>query len=309
MSKKGFILAHTELDARMVERLKESGLDLLGIHPGGGDGAAHLLDELLEYLKKPEFRSMLTELEENGFEIEYELHALNWLLPKSVLDCHGDWKRVNDQGERTDRYNFCVSADGVLDYISDRCYYLATQLKQKGHRYNIWIDDIKGGHCHCQRCASLTPADQALIFCRAALRGLRRYDPLASQSYLAYYDTLNVPENVPTEEGIFLEFAPIERWTKGTDNELKAVPALVKFFGADTAKVLEYWVDNSLFSKWKKPPVKCVLDKEGMRRDVKLYREAGFKDMTSFGLYLGAEHTELHGEFSIREYAECFDTE
>ena len=64
-----------------------------------------------------------------------------------------------------------------------------------------------------------------------------------------------------------------------------------------------------LFSGWKKPPKKCVLDREKMKRDVKMYREAGFGDMTSFGLYLGAEHTDLHGEFSIKEYADCFDEE
>jgi thiol-disulfide isomerase/thioredoxin len=47
MAKKGFILAHRELDDRMVERLKESGLDLIGIHPGGGETAAQVLDDLL----------------------------------------------------------------------------------------------------------------------------------------------------------------------------------------------------------------------------------------------------------------------
>lgn len=309
MSKKGFIIAHTELDSRMVERLKESGLDLIGIHPGGGDAAAELLDELLEYLKNPEFTAKLDELEENGMELEYELHALNWLLPKEILDEHEDWKRVDGEGKRTHKYNFCVSADGVLDYIADRSYHLATQLGQKSHRYNIWMDDIKDGYCHCDRCKGLSAADQTLMFCHAVLRGLRRYDPEASQSYLAYYDTLETPKTVKPQDGIFLEFAPIERWTHGLTHEWDAVPALVECFGADTAKVLEYWVDNSLFSKWKKPPVKCVLDKEGMKRDLRFYREAGFKDMTSFGLYLGSEYTALHGEFSIKEYADCFDEE
>ena len=309
MSKKGFILSHIELDGRMVERLKESGLDLIGIHPGGGETAAQVLDELLDYLKNPEFTAKLAELEANGMEIEYELHALNWLLPKSVLDEHEDWKRVDGDGNRTHKYNFCVSADGVLDYVTDRCYYLATQLGQKSHRYNIWMDDIKDGYCHCEKCKKLTAADQTMIFCLAVLRGLRRYDPEATQSYLAYFDTLEAPKSIPPQDGIFLEFAPIERWTQGATHEFDAVPGLIEYFGSDTAKVLEYWVDNSLFSKWKKPPVKCVLDKEGMKRDLKFYRAAGFKDMTSFGLYLGAEHTDLHGEFSIKEYADCFDEE
>ncbi len=309
MSKKGFILAHTELDSRMVERLKESGLDLIGIHPGGGETAAKQLDELLEYLKTPEFTAKLAELEANGMEIEYELHALNWLLPESVLNEHEDWKRVDGEGKRTHKYNFCVSADGVLDYVADRSYYLATQLGQKSHRYNIWMDDIKDGYCHCEKCKGLTAADQTMLFCMAVLKGLRRYDPEATQSYLAYFDTLEAPKSIPPQEGIFLEFAPIERWTQGATHEFDAVPALISYFGADTAKVLEYWVDNSLFSKWKKPPVKCVLDKDGMKRDLKFYRESGFKDMTSFGLYLGQDYTELHGEFSIKEYADCFGEE
>jgi hypothetical protein len=148
-----------------------------------------------------------------------------------------------------------------------------------------------------------------MLFCMAVLKGLRRYDPQATQSYLAYFDTLEAPKSIPPQEGIFLEFAPIERWTQGATHEFDAVPALIEYFGADTAKVLEYWVDNSLFSKWKKPPVKCVLDKAGMKRDLKFYRAAGFKDMTSFGLYLGRDYTELHGEFSIKEYADCFDEE
>ena len=43
MGKKGFIISHKELDSRMVERLSESGLDLIGIHPGGGEKANELL--------------------------------------------------------------------------------------------------------------------------------------------------------------------------------------------------------------------------------------------------------------------------
>ena len=309
MSGKGFILAHTELDERMTERLKESGLDLVGIHPGGGETAAILLDELLEYLKKPSFKAMLAELENHGIELEYELHALNWLLPKDILDQNETWKRVDSEGNRTEKYNFCVSADGVMDYISDRAYYLASQLRQKSHRYNIWMDDVKDGYCHCEKCASLTASDQTMLFCKAVLRGLRRYDPKATQSFLAYYDTLEAPKTVPHEEGIFLEYAPIERWTNGSEHEIKSVPALIEYFGDKDAKVLEYWVDNSLFSKWKKPPVKCIFDKERMKRDIKAYRNAGFKDMTSFGLYLGTEYTNLHGEFSIKEYADCFENE
>ncbi|MBR2460747.1 MAG: DUF4838 domain-containing protein [Clostridia bacterium] len=308
MAKKGFILAHTELDERMVERLKESGLDLLGVHPGGGIKAAELLDELIEYLNDPRFYGMLDELEKSGFEIEYELHGLNWLLTKSVLDCHPDWKRVNSNGERVTDYNFCASSEDALNYITDRSYYLATLLKQKSHRYNIWMDDVRDGHCHCEKCKSLSPSDQMLIFCHAVLRGLRKYDPEATQSYLAYMDTIKVPEKVAPEEGIFLEFAPIDRWRPGgNDAEFEYIKPLIEFFGAETSKVLEYWVDNSLFSGWKKPPKKCVLDRERMKRDIKMYREAGFGDITSFGLYLDSEYTALHGEFSIKEYAECMD--
>ena len=71
---------------------------------------------------------------------------------------------------------------------------------------------------------------------------------------------------------------------------------LLDFFGKDDAKVLEYWYDNSLFSKWKKPPVSFTPDSEAILRDYAFYRDLGFKNLSSFACFLGADYVELYGE-------------
>lgn len=309
MQRNGFILSHTELSDAFVKRLKASGLSLLGIHPGGGERAAELLENYLsEYVDDPKFCGMTEELENAGFEIEHELHALRWLLPKKVFAHHPEWQRMNADGERVSDVNFCVSNPDVLEYVTERSYELARRLHQKSRIYNIWMDDVPDGYCHCEKCRSLSPSDQTLIFGKAVLRGLRAYNPRAKESYLAYQQTMELPKNVRTEEGIFLEYAPMEHWLHGTD-EFKYIQPLLNFFGSSDSKVLEYWVDNSLFSSWKLPPVKCPFELEKMKRDVKMYTEYGFETLTSFGLYLGDDYTELYGEFDLARYASGFDAD
>lgn len=309
MEKKGIILAHTELTDGIADRLLATSINVLGIHPGGGEAAAELLDELLEYLENPEFRRKLDRFHDAGVEIEYELHALEWLLPKSLFAEHPDWFRMNEAGERTADKNFCPSSKEALDYITDRSEYLARRLGQRSHIYNIWLDDVTVGRCECESCKKLTPSDQNMLFSRAVLHGLRRYDPEAKQCFLAYHQSIKPPVSVPAEDGIFLEFAPIARWslTEPSEHEMQYIRPLLDYFGKEDAKVLEYWVDNSLFSGWKKPPVKCVPDYAAMKRDLDTYRAHGFEYFTSFGLYLDDEYAALHGDFDFSEYFDTFE--
>ena len=309
MEKKGIVLAHSELSDGIIDRLLDTDIDVLGIHPGGGEKSTELLDELTEYLKNPEFQAKLERFYAAGVEIEYELHALDWLLPKALLSEHPDWFRMNATGERVADSNFCVSNREALDYIADRCEYLAGLLGQRSHIYNIWMDDVTDGYCECESCKRLTPSDQNLVFCHAVLKGLRRYDPEAKQCYLAYHQTISAPKNVKPEDGVFLEYAPIQRWSMGknAEEEFKHIAPLLECFGKKDAKVLEYWVDNSLFSKWKKPPVKCSPDYAAMKRDLIMYRSHGFESITSFGLYLDDGYAALHGDFDFSEYFKAFE--
>ena len=53
-------------------------------------------------------------------------------------------------------------------------------------------------------------SDQYLVILSAMLKGLRAYDTKAEISFLSYGTVLDVP-TVKPEEGIFLEFAPMDR--------------------------------------------------------------------------------------------------
>ena len=119
-----------------------------------------------------------------------------------------------------------------------------------------------------------------------------------------YQGTLDTIKNVKKEEGIFLEYAPIERSfatpyiSQGKDN-INKIKDLLSFFGTKDSKVLEYWFDNSLFSKWKKPPKEYKLNEEVLKEDLKLYKSLGFEYISSFACYLGQDYIDLYGEPKI----------
>ena len=71
-------------------------------------------------------------------------------------------------------------------------------------------------------------------------------------------------------------------------------------------KILEYWLDNSLFSKWTKPPKELHTNKEEIFADIKEYVSLGFKDITTFACYLGSDYEELFGEPDITDYSNAF---
>ena len=84
------------------------------------------------------------------------------------------------------------------------------------------------------------------------------------------------------------------------------LPRLLEFFGREGAKVLEYWYDNSLYSKWKKPPEKFVLNKDAMQSDIAEYISLGFSEITSFACFLGDDYEALWGEVDISDYTASF---
>ena len=63
--------------------------------------------------------------------------------------------------------------------------------------------------------------------------------------------------------------------------------------------MLEYWYDNSLFSKWKKPPRKFVLDEAAMLSDIAEYKKAGFDSIATFACFLGEDYEMLHGNIDV----------
>ena len=84
------------------------------------------------------------------------------------------------------------------------------------------------------------------------------------------------------------------------------IQALLDVFGQKGAKVLDYWLDNSLFSDWKKPPKPFIPDAPVIHADFDYYRALGFSDFSCFACYLGDDYTALHGTPDIRPFADAF---
>lgn len=312
MLKKRGILVHPEdLTDKWILCMADAGLNNLGLHPVGGRLAHESLQRAVDTHILPESRRLRALAKEKGINVEYEAHAMGWLMPRHIFSEHPEWFRMNEKGERVADFNMCASNPEALEYLAERTALLARLTETGSDKYYLWTDDVSGFSCHCPMCRSLSPSDQQLALVNAMLKGLRRYKKDAKLCYLAYHDALAVPEKVEPEEGVFLEFAPIGRdhhrpindpdCDKNRD-EIRDLKKLMDFFGKKDSRVLEYWMDNSKFSNWTKPPKRFTLDAGVMERDAEFYASMGFEEMTSFGCYLGPDYEELFGEASLTEY-------
>ncbi len=309
--KRGMLVHPGEVSKKWIDRLADAGIDALGIHPEGGKNAPATLEALTERLKTAEYRGLIDYAHQRGLEVEYEVHAAGYLMPKSLFGEHPEYFRMNDTGERVCDWNFCVSDADALDLFAKRAAELALSLYGSDHSFYFWMDDGHDIHCHCPKCRDLSPSDQQLIALNAMLREIRKHIPDAKMAYLAYYDSIVPPETVKPEEGIFLEYAPLEKYNaKGEtaamriEREWNMIQPLLSFFGKKDAKVLEYWYDNSLFSHWKKPPAKFVLREEEMKKDIAQYQQVGFDNIATFACFLGEDYEELHGDVDVTPFAE-----
>ncbi|MDO4739432.1 MAG: DUF4838 domain-containing protein [Eubacteriales bacterium] len=309
---KGLIVHPEDLTIETIDRMAAAGLNTLGLHPVGGKDAANTLEQAVRWHSSAEGSALLRHAMKKGLNVEYEAHAMGWLLQRELFAEHPQWFRMNEQGERTPDVNLCPSNEEALEYVAGRTAHLARLLETNSHRYFFWMDDVKGGGCRCPKCRALSPSDQQLQVVNAMLRGLKSVHADATLAYIAYLDTLNAPAVVQPEEGVFLEYAPFTRDPDAPMNdsaneknaaEAAPLPALIEFFGKTGAQVLEYWMDNSMYSGWKRPPKAFSLRESVMRADVPFYRALGFEAITSFGCFLGPDYEELHGRAPIEEYA------
>nr|WP_296466224.1 DUF4838 domain-containing protein [uncultured Acetatifactor sp.] len=314
MRKRGIVIHPEELTEQMIETLGHTDLNVLGLHPVGGPGAEKSLEEFLEVFGSAGFQEKVGRIREMGMQIEFEVHALSWMLPRELYESHPEWFREDREGKRTHDFNMCASNQEALEYLSVRAAELATALKPDTGRYYFWIDDIEDSFCHCEKCRRISPSDQALILYHAILDGIRQVDREAKQCYLAYLETMEVPTIAP-REGIFLEYAPMYRDPHRPMNDEaceknrqyhKSIRPLLVYFGKKDSQVLDYWLDNSLLSEWKKPPKEIHINEEAIREDIGFYEECGFEGVTTFGCYLSDDYIALHGRPPIEAYAGCF---
>ncbi|MBQ8497272.1 MAG: DUF4838 domain-containing protein [Clostridia bacterium] len=312
------LLIHPEeLDRAWIDRCVSLGIPTLALHPVGGKRAALMMKNMLERLETEEFRALLDEATEKGLQIEYEMHAARYFLPFYEFEKHPEWFRMDENGKRTPDMNFCVSNEEAMDYVVKRATQTAKRLYRSSHRYFFWLDDAHDAFCHCPECSKYSSSDQQMLVMNRMLAELRRDDPEATLAYLAYYSTLTPPEKVQPAEGIFLEYAPIDRdhhrpmsdkTSEKNNSQNHHIEALIEKFGKDGAKVLDYWLDNSLFSDWKKPPKPFAPDIPVIHADFDYYHALGFDDLSCFACYLGEDYRELHGEPDVKPFADAYHT-
>lgn len=314
---KGSMIIHPdELSESWIDKLADAGIGTVGLHPCGGDEAVGCLVNLMEQLETPEYRELIDYAHSRGLSVEYEFHGMGYFLPRELFDSHPEYFRVNQEGERTGDYNMCASNDEALEIVAKTAAKLATSLYGTTHNFYFWLDDGHGRYCHCPKCKELSASDQQLIILNRMLKEIRKEIPDARMAYLAYMDTLEPPTKIKPDEGIFLEYAPFRKYiAKGEQapaeiaRENSMIAPLVKAFPNEEKKVLEYWYDNSLFSRWKKPPQKFELDKELLFKDVPEYKKAGFDFISTFACFLGKDYEELHGEVGVAEFGEAINIE
>lgn len=294
----GLIAHPEELTKGEIAAFKAAGADVLGLHPVGGNKATSSLENLLIWLKTDKGRRLLSYARSLGLEIEYEMHAASFLVPREMFSSHPEYFREAN-GVRTNDYNFCVSSDEMLRLMAKNAAALGRVLSPDTHDYYFWLDDAENNRCECEKCRTLSASDQSLIVANAIADELRRFDSSARVCYLAHLGTLTPPKSVKPAPGVFLEYAPMKRdrsipvWED--DNVKRELDALFDVFEPGEAKILEYWYDNSMFSNWKKPPKKFTPDNERIAREIEFYRSLGVGNVTSFACYLGADYEALYG--------------
>jgi hypothetical protein len=63
-----------------------------------------------------------------------------------------------------------------------------------------------------------------------------------------------------------------------------------------TAQVLEYWLDVSRFSKWKRPAVELPWNEGVFLQDAEAYAQLGIRQVTTFAVWTDADYLKHFGE-------------
>ena len=85
---------------------------------------------------------------------------------------------------------------------------------------------------------------------------------------------------------------------------LNVLVALLERFPAERVHVLEYWLDSSMYSNYRKPARKPLFVREVVSRDLRVYYDLGIRSITTFAVYMDGEYFEKHGENELAFYAD-----
>ncbi|MDR3269618.1 MAG: DUF4838 domain-containing protein [Tannerella sp.] len=313
---RGIVLFESELTSVDWPKLAyENGINTIGvgISPGG----------VINFMQSEKGKQFFADCRKYGIDVEYQIHAMNELLPRNLFAEDSTLFRMDKTGHRVSHSNLCVHSEKALDIVAGNALEFARRQPSTNHRYYFWIDDTEP-MCLCPHCIGYSASEQALIIENRMVKALRTIDPEAQVAHLAYLNTLSAPRKVKPEEGVFLEYAPIERsWAHPLSNAQASNPKPygtkhrqiphqevmqtlkdnLAVFPAETAVILEYWLDVSLFSRWREPHVKLAWDKAIFDSDLDTYAELGIRNVTSFGVYIDGQYIKEHNDLRfLKEY-------
>ncbi len=285
------------------ERAAKAGLNTIALHHGRS------VEAVVKFVQSHAGEEFLASVRSLGLQVEYELHAMNDLLPRRLFEQDKSMFRMNDKGERVADANLCVHSEKALETVAEKALEVGRLLRPTTGRYFYWGDDGQPW-CRCPKCREFSDSEQALLLENHLIKTLRGADPKAQLAHLAYANSITAPSKVRPEPGVFLEYAPIRRQydapyatQPGGADALSNLDANLKVFATDTAQVLEYWLDVSRFSGWKRPAKKLPWNREVFLADLEAYSARGIRHVTSFACYIDAAYLKAYGEpAALREY-------
>ena len=277
----------------------ECGINTIATHFGPPDVKAFMRSE-----RGAKFRA---DCARYGIRIEHELHSMRYFVPRSLFKTRPELFRMDEKGERNPDGNFCVSNPEAVEMAARAAVETARICVSTTGRYFFWRDDGPAMACRCPKCRELSVAEQGVVVENAMVRALRaEVNPEATLSHLAYGPTVTVPVKVKPDPALFVEYAPFrtraDRKPLGDANWAE-LDALLAAFPRDTAQVLEYWLDESLFCYWKKTRRPIVWDDAQFRADVEGYARRGIRNITTFAAWIDDAYMKTVGDLGpVRAY-------
>ncbi|MCQ6557153.1 DUF4838 domain-containing protein [Paenibacillus mendelii] len=309
--RRGIVLDLDDLHEGWPDLLHKANINVLGLHNWSQEHeSSQKIDAIIDYFQSAEGVRMAERLRTLNIGLEFELHAMSWLLPREHYPSHPEWFRMDDSGERRQYDNLCPSNEEAMEVVRSNAAILAQKLKPTTDRYYMWQDDNKPW-CRCERCRPYSTSDQNLLVMNAIQASIQTIDQYAKLSYLAYTTTLDSPpEKIKPRKGVFLEVTGpgIHQMNNtrpsGIHDEKfqQSLERNLQVFGVEHAQVLEYWLDSSLQSGWKKPVSRLRFDEAAAAYDIGFYESKGISSITTFGVFLDEVYFQTYGAPPIEAY-------
>src|ERR1043166_6278276 len=124
------------------ERAAEAGLTTLALHEGTAPS------RVVDFIRSEDGQRFPDTCRALGLQVEYELHALLELLPRTLYAAEPEMFRQNEAGEGTPDANLCVHSERALEIVAENAIALSRILRPTTGRYFLWGDDGRGW-CRC----------------------------------------------------------------------------------------------------------------------------------------------------------------